>query len=106
MSAAISVREPRFESVPSSARGSRSSRSRYRVKLRGHVSGKNSMVSVYLVVADSPEEAYYTALRFEPTSTRRLMALDECDFVERVVGARTGIEAILARFSVPPPPAS
>jgi hypothetical protein len=76
------------------------------VKLRGNISGKNSKVSVYLVVADSPEEAYYTALRFEPTATRRLMALDECDFVERVASARTGIEAILARFSVPPPPAS
>ena len=105
MSAALSTREPRFESPPPSSRApsraSRSTRSRYRVKLRGQVAGDRAIVSVYLVVADSPEEAYYTALRFEPTSTRRLMSLAECDFVERVVGARTGIEAILARFSVP-----
>ena len=111
MSAALSTREPRFDqtAAPSSrmgSRASRSARSRYRVKLRGEVAGKNAVISVYLVVADSPEEAYYSALRYEPTATRRLMSLYECDFVERVVGAKTGIESILARFSVPPPPAS
>lgn len=106
MSAALSTREPRFDQTAPASRASRSSRSRFRVKLRGDIAGKNAVISVYLVVADSPEEAYYTALRYEPTATRRLMSLYECDFVERVVGAKTGIESILARFSVPPPPAS
>ncbi len=99
MEAAPSVREPKHEASPSSRRPSR-----YRVKLRGVVGGRGVVVSVYLVVADSPQEAYFTALRFEPTATRRFMLLDECDFVERVASAQTGMESILARFSVPPPP--
>lgn len=98
MSAAISTREPRFDVTPV-----RSTRSRYRVKLRGCLAAKSVVVSVYLVVADSPEEAYHAALRYEPTATRRVMALDECDFVERVLGVPFGVESILARFSIPPP---
>ncbi|MBX3186191.1 MAG: hypothetical protein KF819_04215 [Labilithrix sp.] len=60
-----------------------------------------TVVAVYMVIARSAEEAYYTALRFEPSSTRRLMRLDECDFVERVSSGLTGVESVLARFSAP-----
>ena len=52
MSAAISSREPRFESTQPSA-SSVPALSRYRVKLRGRVGG-STMVSVYVVIASTP----------------------------------------------------
>ena len=102
MSAAISSREPRFETTQPSA-SSAPALSRYRVKLRGRVGG-STMVSVYLVIASTPYEAYFTALRSEPGLSRRSMMLAECDFVERVLGPqhRVGVDTQLARFSVPP----
>lgn len=103
MSAAMSVREPRFEAASLSSPASTPCLSRYRVKLRGQISG-STLVSVYVVMASTPYEAYFTALRAEPTFSRRSMVLAECDFVERVLGAahQVGVEKTLARFSVPP----
>lgn len=99
MSAAPSVPELRIDAAPQSA----PRLSRFRVKLRGQIDG-STLVSVYVVTASTPYEAYFTALRSEPTFSRRSMVLAECDFVERVSGSRhkVGVEKALARFSVPP----
>jgi hypothetical protein len=82
---------------PSSAKGLRC---RYRVKLRGRARA-GTIVSVTMVVAESREEAFLQAVRFEPPMLQDRMELVECDRIEHAAGAARGVESILARFAVP-----
>jgi hypothetical protein len=98
--AAASTLGPHDDKDPTPPSSASRLRCRYRVKLRGR-SRAGTIVSVTMVVAESRDEAFLQAVRFEPPMLQDRMELVECDRIEHAGRASKGVESILARFAVP-----